>query len=107
MKIEWIDSGGGSMGPNTLLKLDGKYVGHFYSDAGIGVDVDKCLADITARCNAYDALVATLELVKSMRTVDELSPAVHEFEIEKRAEAWTKIESEIDAALALARGEQQ
>lgn len=49
-----------------------------------------------------DALVAALKVVKSMRTVDGLAPAVHEFEHKKRHEAWTKIDSEIDAALELA-----
>lgn len=40
-----------------------------------------------------------LELIRSMRTVDAISPAIHDFEREKRKRAWQKIDTIVAEAL--------
>ncbi|TPJ86988.1 MULTISPECIES: hypothetical protein [unclassified Mesorhizobium] len=59
---------------------------------------------IVSQQSTIDALVAALELVRSMRTIEALAPAAYQSEIDKRREAWAKIDLDIDTALALARG---
>jgi len=41
-----------------------------------------------------------LELIRSMMTIEALAPAEHEFEREKRREAWAKIEAIIAELLS-------
>jgi hypothetical protein len=38
-------------GPNILLMLDNKYVGHFYVDASDGVDADEILNEMVSLYN--------------------------------------------------------
>lgn len=52
--LEWIESKGGSLGMNYILKVDGKFVGHFYIDADEGVDVEKILQTIAKRYNKLE-----------------------------------------------------
>lgn len=42
----------------------------------------------------------TLKTARTLITVDELAPAMHSFEIEKRNEVRRKVVEQIDAALA-------
>lgn len=45
-------SRGGRNGPNYIVKLGDKYVGHFYADASDGIDADEVLDEIVRRFNA-------------------------------------------------------
>ena len=81
--IEWQEAPGGSMGPHRNLMIDKKYVGHFYEDASIGINVRQVLDDIEIRYNSFDVLVDAL------RTA--------------RENADTKLADQIDTALKYAQ----
>lgn len=46
-----------------------------------------------------DALKDVLTTVRALRTVEALAPAIHSFELEKRSEAWARVDEMIEAAL--------
>ena len=59
--IEWRFSGGGSMGGHHDLMINHDYVGHFYADPSLGINVAQVMEDIEVRYNSHDKLVAALE----------------------------------------------
>lgn len=62
--IEWQESRGGSMGQHRNLVIDKKYVGHFYEDASIGINVRQVLENIEIRYNSFDVLVDALRAAR-------------------------------------------
>ena len=53
-----------------------------------------------AQAERMARLEEALRTVKSMRSIDTIAPAVHEFEREKRSEAWAKIDEMVARALS-------
>lgn len=41
--LRWHISKGGTCGPNLILKLGDRYIGHFYIDADDGIDAEAIL----------------------------------------------------------------